>query len=270
MLSWLFGPPRGIPASPWGPAGAIVVVLVMSILAAALAGVVMAGVLAVTPWLRQAVETRCTGMSSGPCITTLLGGLSLLYLFTVIGLMVACWFRRGATVGNSLLLRSAQWRGWQYLVFGVVTVLALIVLQQVLLYLMVQFGGAPADPMSDLEKLRELFRFDEPATIVLMVLLAVVLAPLAEEFVFRGMLFAAFQKTRLGVLGSAILLSALWSVMHWGYSSQNLVALFCLGLLFAFIVRRTGSLWPAIVGHGANNLVAVVALMSLQAQGQGG
>jgi uncharacterized protein len=70
--------------------------------------------------------------------------------------------------------------------------------------------------------------------------------------------------TGLGVIGSAILLSALWSVMHWGYSSQNLVALFLLGLLFAYIVWRTGSLWPAIVGHAANNLVAVVALMGAQ------
>jgi hypothetical protein len=78
------------------------------------------------------------------------------------------------------------------------------------------------------------------------------------------MLFAAFQKTRLGVIGSAILLSALWAVLHWGYSSQNLVALFGLGLLFAYIVWRTGSLWPAIVGHGANNLVAVVVLMNLE------
>ena len=264
MLGWLFGPPRGIPASPWGPAGAILIVLVMSILAVVLAGVVMAGLLAVTPWLRQAVETRCAGMSSGPCITALLGGLSLVYFFTVIGLMVACWFKRGATVANSLLLRSAQWRGWQYLVFGILTVVTLVVLQQILFYVTAQFGGAPADPMADLEKLRELFQFDEPATMVLMVLLAVVLAPLAEEFVFRGMLFAAFQKTRLGVIGAAILLSALWAVMHWGYSSQNLVALFCLGLLFAYIVWRTGSLWPAVVGHGANNLVAVVALVGLQ------
>ena len=118
--------------------------------------------------------------------------------------------------------------------------------------------------MGDLEKLREAFGFDEPVTIVLMALLAVVFAPLAEEFVFRGMLYAAFQKTRLGIIGSAILLSALWSVMHWGYSSQNLVALFGLGLLFAYIVWRTGSLWPAVVGHAANNLVAVVALMSYQ------
>jgi thymidylate synthase len=95
-------------------------------------------------------------------------------------------------------------------------------------------------------------------------------APLAEEFVFRGMLFAAFQKTGLGVIGSAVLLSALWSVMHWGYSSQNLVALFALGLLFSYIVWRTGSLWPAIVGHAANNLVAVVASWACRGEGQGG
>lgn len=270
MIAWLFGPGRGIPPSPWGPVGAVLIVLVVSALAVALAAVVMFGLVAVTPGLRRAVETRCAGTTGGECITALLAGMNLVYFFVVAGLAVACWFRRGASVGNSLLLRSAHWRLWQYLVFAVLTVVTLIVLQQILYYLSAKFGVAPGDPSSDLERLKDFFQFDQPATLILMVLLAVVLAPLAEEFVFRGMLFAAFQKTRLGVVGSGIVLSALWSVMHWGYSSQNLVALFCLGLLFAFIVWRTGSLWPAVVGHGANNLVAVMALLNFQAPGQGG
>jgi uncharacterized protein len=264
MLTWLFGPPRGMPSSPWGPVGAVFAVVFAAIFAVVFAGVVMAGVVAVTPWLRHAVETRCAG-AGGQCITALLAGLALVYFFLVVGLIVACWFRRGATVGNSLLLRPAQWRGWQYLVFAVVTVASLIVLQQIIFWLSDQLGIAPADPSSDLEQMRQYLRLDQPATMIVMGVLAVILAPLAEEFVFRGMLFAAFQKTRLGVIGSAVLLSALWSVMHWGYSSQNLLALFLLGLLFAYIVWRTGSLWPAIVGHTANNLVAVVALMSSQA-----
>lgn len=264
MLGWLFGPVRGIAPSPWGPVGAVILVLVLSVLAAGLAGVVMGGVLAVTPWLRHAVETRCAGTAGANCATALLAGLSLVYCFVAAGLVVACWFRRGATAANSLLLRSAQWRLWRYLVFAVVTVLSLIVLQQILFYLTARFGEAPADPMRDLQALRDMFQLDEPVTLVLMAVLAVVLAPLAEELVFRGLLFAAFQKTRLGVIGSGILLSAMWSAMHWGYSSQNLVALFCLGLLFAYIVWRTGSLWPAVVGHAANNLVAVVTLMSYQ------
>lgn len=264
-MGWLFGPPRGIAPSPWGPVGAVIVVLVVAVFAAALAGVVMAGLIAAIPWLRHAVETRCGGPSgTGGCVGALLAGFCLVYFFVVLGLIVACWLRRGATPANSLLLRPAQWGMWQYAAFAILTVVILILLQQILYYLTAQFGGAPADPMGDLEKLSEAFGFDEPVTIVLMALLAVVLAPLAEEFVFRGMLYAAFQKTRLGIIGSAILLSAVWSVMHWGYSSQNLVALFGLGLLFAYIVWRTGSLWPAVVGHAANNLVAVVALMSYQ------
>jgi len=242
----------------------------MSVLAIVLAGVVMAGLIAVTPGLRTAVETRCAQSTGGQCITALLAGMNLVYFFAVAGLAVACWFRRGATVGNSLLLRSANWRLWQYLVFALLTVVTLIVVQQIIFYVWARFDVGPGDPTSDLERLRHFFRFDEPATLILMVLLAVVLAPLAEEFVFRGMLFAAFQKTRLGVVGSGLVLSALWSVMHWGYSSQNLITLFCLGLLFAYIVWRTGSLWPAVVGHGANNLVAVMALVDFQAQGQGG
>lgn len=264
MANWLFGPRRAIAPSPWSPVGAVVLVLAMSALAAALAGVVMAGVLAATPWLRHAVETRCAGPSGGHCITAILGVLTLAYFFLAAGLVVACGLRRGATVGNSLLLRSAHWRTWQYTLFALLTVGTLIVLQQILFYLTALFGVAPDDPMRDLEKLREAFGLNEPGTVIVMALLAVIFAPLAEEFVFRGMLFAAFQKTRLGVIGSAILLSALWAVLHWGYSSQNLVALFGLGLLFAYIVWRTGSLWPAIVGHGANNLVAVVVLMNLE------
>lgn len=264
MVGWLLGPQRGIAPSPWGPAGAVVVVLVVAVLAAALAAIVIFGVLAVTPSLRHAIETRCAGDTGGHCMTALLAGLSLAYFFVAAGLVVACWFRRGATAANSLLLRSANWRLWQYLVFAVVTVLTLIVLQQILFYLSAKFGATSADPMSDLKKLRDVFGFDQPATVVMMAVLAVVFAPLAEEFVFRGMLFAAFQKTRLGAMGSGILLSALWAAMHWGYSSQNLVALFCLGLLFAYIVWRTASLWPAIVGHAANNAVAVVALVTYQ------
>ena len=263
MLTWVFGPPRGLPTSPWGPVGAVFAVLFAAIMAVVFAAVVMFGVVAVTPWLRQAVETRCAG-GDGQCITTLLAGFALFYFFVVVGLIVVCWFRRGATAGNSLLLRTAHWRGWQYLVFAVVTVVSLIILQQTIFWLSDQFGIAPVDPAADLEQMRQFLNFDAPATLIVMGVLAVILAPLAEEFVFRGMLFAAFHKS-IGVIGSAILLSAVWSVLHWGYSSQNLVALFLLGLLFAYIVWRTGSLWPAVVGHTANNFVAVVALLSSQA-----
>jgi membrane protease YdiL (CAAX protease family) len=263
MLTWLFGPPRGLPTSPWGPVGGVFAVLFATVMAVVFAGIVMLGIVAVTPGLRQAVETRCAG-GGGQCITALLAAMALVYLFLVVGLIVACWFRRGATAGNSLMLRSAHWRAWQYLVFAVVTVASLIILQQIIFWLSDQLGIASGEPSADLEQMRQYLTLDQPATLIIMGVLAVILAPLAEEFVFRGMLFAAFHKT-IGVIGSAILLSALWSVMHWGYSSQNLVALFVLGLLFAYITWRTGSLWPAIVGHTANNLVAVVALLSSQA-----
>jgi uncharacterized protein len=264
MAGRLFGPRRGIADSPWGPVGAVFVVLTMTVVAAAFAAVVMVGVAAAIPPLRLAIETRCAGPSGDHCITAALAYFTLVFLFLPLGLMVACWFRRGATVSNSLLLRSPRWRLWQYAVFAVLTVVTLLVVQQVLFYLWAQFGAAPADPTGDMRRLAELFSFERPVTVILLALLAVIAAPLTEEFVFRGMLFAAFVKTGLGVIGSAILLSALWSVMHWGYSSQNLVALFVLGLLFSYIVWRTGSLWPAIVGHAANNLVAVVAIMGLQ------
>jgi uncharacterized protein len=267
MVAWLFGPRRGMADSPWSPAGAVALVLVTSVLAAAFAGVVMAGLVAATPWLRLAVETRSASPDGAPLVTVLLIGLSLAYFFLVAGLMMACGLKRTATLRNSLLLRSAHWRLWQYAVFALLTVVTLVALQQLLFYFAALLGAEAVDPMRDLRQLTELFRIDVPVTLIVLAVLAVVAAPLAEEFVFRGMLFAAFKKTRLGVAGSAVILSALWAVLHWGYSSQSLIALFGIGLLFAYIVWRTGSLWPAVVGHAANNLVAVAVLMGLQAQG---
>lgn len=255
MADWLFGPRRGLPRSPWSPAGAVLLLVVVALVAGGLTGLALVGLGVATADL------------PGPGMA--LVGMSLFYFFVVIGLALAARLRRNATAANSLVLRSPGWRLWQYVAFGAITVFTLIVLQQLLVYFTGLVTGEQPDITRDLQALRGL-RPDRPIILVLLVLLAVVMAPLAEEFVFRGLLFTALRNTRLGTLGSAIVLSAIFAVLHWGYSSQSLVALMGLGLLFAYIVWRTGSLWPAVVGHAANNLVAVVVLLTYSPPGPGG
>lgn len=77
-------------------------------------------------------------------------------------------------------------------------------------------------------------------------------APLCEEFVFRGFLFPTIAKTKIGVIGAALISSALWSLIHI-YSIQGMLAIFLLGLALSAILVRTGSLWPCIVCHGLYN-----------------
>ena len=92
---------------------------------------------------------------------------------------------------------------------------------------------------------------------VVLITTAVVLAPLVEEIFFRGFLYAGFR-TRLPWGVSAVLSAGLFALLHL----QPLAApvLFLLGLLFAYLYHRSGSIWPAIVLHLLVNTVGVLGV----------
>lgn len=82
----------------------------------------------------------------------------------------------------------------------------------------------------------------------------VVLPPLVEEIVFRGVLVERFTvKWRVGV---AVLLSAVF----FGILHADPLGAAMFGVITGLLYLRTGSLWPGIIIHAANNLVAVVAI----------
>jgi membrane protease YdiL (CAAX protease family) len=91
-----------------------------------------------------------------------------------------------------------------------------------------------------------------------------VLAPLAEELYFRGLLFSWLaQKIWLPLAGaiSAIVFALfhLHLVLHPGAEGWILTGVItALGLLNAFWVARTGSLWTAIATHASYNSVLVL------------
>jgi membrane protease YdiL (CAAX protease family) len=81
----------------------------------------------------------------------------------------------------------------------------------------------------------------------------VVLPPLVEEVVFRGVLLERFSvKWRVGV---AVVLSAVF----FGILHADPVGAGMFGLITGLLYLRTGSLWPGIIIHFVNNLVALVA-----------
>jgi membrane protease YdiL (CAAX protease family) len=91
------------------------------------------------------------------------------------------------------------------------------------------------------------------------VLAIVVLAPIAEELFFRGVVFNAFLRERgprLAYIGSA----ALFAVIH--LSIVALLPIFVLGLALAWVYDRTGSLLAPIVMHAVVNGISVaIALL---------
>lgn len=89
-------------------------------------------------------------------------------------------------------------------------------------------------------------------------------APLFEEVVFRGFLLTSLANSRIGFWGGGLVTSALWSVIHAGYALTLLFGLFGFGILLAFMVRRTRSIWIGVIMHGLwNSIVTYTTLSSL-------
>lgn len=83
-------------------------------------------------------------------------------------------------------------------------------------------------------------------------------APVCEEFFFRGVVQRAFLVRLRPPL--AIVLSALvFSLFH--FDPVGLLARFELGLLFGLLAWHSGSLWPGIAAHAANNGAATALFL---------
>jgi len=87
------------------------------------------------------------------------------------------------------------------------------------------------------------------------------IGPLVEEILFRGILLSALMK-RWQIGWSVAISSLLFAVSHLPSMQWQWYALPDLILLasaLAWLRLRAGSLWPAVLAHGVNNLLAVVA-----------
>jgi membrane protease YdiL (CAAX protease family) len=92
---------------------------------------------------------------------------------------------------------------------------------------------------------------------VLRVLAVGILGPIAEELIFRGLLYDRFSRTRLGATTTIVILAAIWAGIHFSYPPGVIALLFVDGLLLGFARRQTGSIIVPILMHVAWNLYAI-------------
>jgi membrane protease YdiL (CAAX protease family) len=103
--------------------------------------------------------------------------------------------------------------------------------------------------------LPEVFK-SQGVMMLLMVLLAIGLAPLAEEVFFRGFFFGGLQ-ARWGFARAAGVSALVFSLGH--LQLGVIVPIFILGIFLAWLYARTGSVWPCIITHMAYNGLGVLA-----------
>jgi membrane protease YdiL (CAAX protease family) len=85
---------------------------------------------------------------------------------------------------------------------------------------------------------------------------ACLLAPLAEEILYRGILFRSLW-ARLGVLPAAILSSAVFAILHF-YDGYGLASVGVFGLSCALLYAATGSLTSCIALHFLYNSAIIL------------
>jgi uncharacterized protein len=111
------------------------------------------------------------------------------------------------------------------------------------------------------EKLLEQLGANEGTTLLLLSAgLTCVVAPICEEFLFRGFIFRALYNWR-GMWPAAIITGLLFGGVHAGSApAVDLIPLAGLGFALCVLYRYTGSLYPCIAAHSLNNSLAFGAL----------
>ena len=97
-----------------------------------------------------------------------------------------------------------------------------------------------------------------PAGVAALVIATCLVAPLAEEAIFRGFLLRGLAG-RLGWGWAAIISSGLFALVHFNFSW--FLPLFVVGLLLSWVCRRSGSVWASVAVHMLWNVANTVPLI---------
>jgi len=99
---------------------------------------------------------------------------------------------------------------------------------------------------------------------ILLMSMAVLVAPLVEETVFRGYLYPLFAKS-FGIVPGILLTGGLFGLMHgsqlgWTWSIVGLLIL--VGVIFTFVRAHTGTVLASFLLHlGYNSMIAVATVI---------
>lgn len=102
-------------------------------------------------------------------------------------------------------------------------------------------------------------------SLVLVFASLVILPPLVEEILSRGVLYSGLR-TKLPLVTAAIITSVMFAAAHLQAGSGNAllwvaaVDTFTLSLVLVYLREKTGSLWPCITLHALKNSIAFLAL----------
>lgn len=117
-----------------------------------------------------------------------------------------------------------------------------------------ELTGAPLEQIA-VSTLRET---DSLSTIVTLAISAGLIAPVTEEFLFRGYIYPILKKS-LGMKLAMVLSALLFGIVH--ASLVPLLPLTILGLLFAILYEKCNTIWAPIMAHAIFNNITLLAIL---------
>lgn len=99
-------------------------------------------------------------------------------------------------------------------------------------------------------------------SMVWIIFLAVIAAPVVEEIAFRGLLYTSLRK-QFNKWGAAIISASIFSLIH-PTIPYTLLPIFMLGMVFAIVREESNSIYPSMIAHALNNGISLLIFSLIQ------
>jgi membrane protease YdiL (CAAX protease family) len=149
------------------------------------------------------------------------------------------------------------------IIYAILMTILLLVAEQVIINLAVYIGKLFSTvnieqliQQEAREQLKGMPTNASDSIIVLVVFVLLILVPVSEEMLFRGIAYVALRG-RFGKIGGLLLSAILFASLHG--LVFHFVPLFFLGIGLAYLYERTRSLTPCIIVHVLINFVAMIS-----------
>lgn len=177
----------------------------------------------------------------------------VLYLALIVGLVSLLIIR----YRNPISVLGLRWTRWRreipLAILALLSIYPLIILVQLIVQAIVEkYTPGVTAPQEIVQFLADSPGLQER---LLLAFLAIVMAPLAEETIFRGFMFGTMRQF-WGRWPAIIISSVVFALIHSHIPA--LPGLFILAVFLTLVYERTGSLWAPIMLHAIFNTVTIV------------
>ena len=167
---------------------------------------------------------------------------------------------RGRLAALGLAMPSFRWPHWLACVFGLYVLKAVL---SVVVVIVARDGGMGAAAATGAAAGTSPFGALMRTPAWPLMLLGGIFAAVVEEMLYRGYLSRTLEASVLGFWPGAIVASIVWAGLHAYYPFGMQIVLAILGVALSWLRARTGSIYPGMTWHVANNTIALLALKAI-------